>query len=223
MTSGPLMFHQLAKYYDSLVAAKDSRAETERIVALAQRFGRSPGRVWLDVACGTGRHLEFLQRKYRVTGVDNSPQMLRIARDRLPGARLRRGDMRTFRLGEVFDVVSCLFSAIGHLRTESDVQATFRNFARHLTPGGVAIVEPWIDPEQFRPGYVHLVTPQSPQAKIVRLAFSSRRRNHSRIEYHSLIGETGRGIRHWEETDVGLLVSRKRLVEMLEKAGLASR
>jgi len=139
---GLSQFHGLAKYYDAINDWKDYRRETERLETIARSFGR-PGRTaWLDVACGTGRHLEFLRRRHTTVGVDGSREMLRIARRRLPGVPLVLADMHTFRLKRRFDVVSCLFSAIGHLRTKEDVRTTFANFARHLNPGGVAIVEP---------------------------------------------------------------------------------
>ena len=223
MNPGPLMFHGLAKYYDTLVSAKDSRSESERLEQLARRVGRSSGRTWLDVACGTGRHLEYLRRHYAVTGIDVSPEMLRIARRRLPGIRLLRRDMRTFRLGTSFDVVSCLYSAIGHLNTQRDLEATIANFARHAKPGGVVLVEPWIDPSDFRTGYVHLVSHPSPELTVVRMSVSSRRGVHSVVRYHYLIGKAGRGIEHFEERDVGLLVPRTRVLEIMRKAGLASR
>ena len=219
----PLMFYRLAAYYDDLVAGKDYGSESRVLQRLARRFVRSQGRSWLDVACGTGRHLDFLRRRFRVTGLDASRAMLRVARRRLPRTRLILGDMRNFRLNETFDIVSCLFSAIGHLPTERDVAATFENFARHLKPGGVAMVEPWIDPADFRPGYVHLLTHTGRSATVVRLAFSSRRGRRSRVHYHYLIGETGRGVAHFEEVDVGLLVPRDRLVKLLEDAGLTAR
>ncbi len=221
--SRDLMFGRMARYYDLLYAQKDYRSESERLMALARRFGRSKGTEWLDVACGTGRHLGFLRRRYSVTGVDLSPAMLRIARRRLPGIRLRRGDMSSFRLGARFDVVTCLFSAIGHLRTEGELRTTFRNFARHLKPGGVALVEPWIDPSDFRPGFVHLVVHESPTVTVVRMAYSKRRANHSAIRYHYLVGAPGRGIRSTTETDIGLLVPRSRLLKAMEDAGLRSR
>ncbi len=151
------MFHRLAPFYDALTSGKDTGQEVAYLERLAARFGRSGGRAWLDVACGTGRHLAFLRRHHAVTGLDLSAPMLRIARQRLPGVRLLRADLRSFRLGEQFDVLTCLFSAIGHLRSEAELRATFRHFADHLKPGGVGLVEPWIDPVQFRSGFVHLV------------------------------------------------------------------
>lgn len=221
--SGPMMFHELAGYYDALNAWKDYRSESVRLEGIARRYGRSGGTSWLDVACGTGKHLEFLRRGHDCVGVDGSAEMLRLARRRLPGVRLVHADMRTFRLEQEFDVVSCLFSAVGHLRTERDLALAFANFARHAKPGGVVIAEPWIDPAKFRKGMVHLRTYDTPSVKAVRVAYSSRRGKRSRIHYHYLIAEAGRGIRHLSEADEGLLVSRGRLVELMRRAGLDAR
>jgi ubiquinone/menaquinone biosynthesis C-methylase UbiE len=213
-------FHELAKYYDAINDWKNYRRESQRLERIARRFGR-PGRTtWLDVACGTGRHLEFLSRRHPAMGLDGSRDMLRIALRRLPGVSLVLGDMRTFRLRRRFDVVSCLFSAIGHLSTPRDVRKTFANFARHLNPGGVAIVEPWIERSAFHPGFIHLRTHTDTDVTIARLAYSSRHGNRSRIQYHFLIGRPGRGIRYYEETDEGLLLSRSELLQLMKSAGL---
>lgn len=218
-----LIFTELAEQYDLLYSWKDYGGESTRLEGIARRYGR-PGRTtWLDVACGTGRHLQFLSRTHSSVGLDASREMLRVARRRLRGVRLMLGDMRTFRLDRKFDVVSCLFSAIGHLSSESDVLATFSNFARHLRSGGVAIVEPWIEPSGFLPGMIHLVSYQGPKSTVVRLASSSRRGRRSFIHYHYLVGRRGHGIRSLEETDVGLMVPRERLLSLLDRAGFDSR
>jgi SAM-dependent methyltransferase len=221
--AGPSQFYRLAKYYDPITSTKDYRAEARELEKIARRFVRSGGREWLDVACGTGSHLAHLRRRHIVAGLDRSPEMLRIARRRLPGIPLRCADMRSFRLAQSFDVVSCLFSAIGHLESEHDLLVTFANIARHLKPGGIAIVEPWIDPADYRPGFVHLVTHRSLDLTVVRLAQSSRRRNHSIVRYHYLIAERGHRIRHFDVTDKGLLVPRRRLLGLARKAGLSAR
>jgi SAM-dependent methyltransferase len=213
------MFGQLARYYDLVYAGKDYRSETRRLVRLARQFGRSRGRAWADIACGTGRHLEYLRKSYSVVGVDRSADMLRIARRRLPGVPLHRGEMQSFRLDGRFDVVSCLFSAIGHLRTERELERTFANFARHLTPGGVMIVEPWIAPSVFRPPHLFLVHHPGPPA-VVRFSSSSRKGNRSRVHYHYLVAEPGRAIRYFQEIDTGLLVSRRGLEKAVRGAGL---
>jgi SAM-dependent methyltransferase len=218
-----LMFYRLAPYYDDLVGGKDYRWESTVLESLVRRFGRSRGTAWLGVGCGTGGHLSFLRRHYTVTGVDLSREMLRVAHRRFPRIRLIHGDMRSFRLEETFDVVSCLYSAIAHLNTERELAATFANFAHHLKPGGVAIVEPWIDPAAFHSGYVHLQTHTGPSVKVARMSLSSRRGRHSAVHYHYLIGRTGRRVEHFEEVDIGLLVARRRLLKRMEDAGLTAR
>ncbi len=217
------MFGRLAKYYDVLYADKTYESEVTRLESIARRFSRCGDESWLDVACGTGRHLEILRHQHSVVGVDRSVEMLRIARRRLPGVTLRRADMRTFRLDARFDVVTCLFSAIGHLQSEKDLQQAFSNFARHVKPGGAVIVEPWIDPSEFHPDFLHLVTHRSPGLIVVRLARSSRKGNHSIIRYHYVIAEKGRRIRHFEEIDRGLLVSRQHLLRAMRRTGLKAR
>jgi ubiquinone/menaquinone biosynthesis C-methylase UbiE len=217
------MFYRLAPYYDALISAKDTRHEVAYLERLVARFGRSGGRAWLDVACGTGRHLELLRPRFRVVGVDLSPAMLRIARRRLPSVRLLQGDMRTLRVPGRFDVVTCLFSAIGHLRSEHELSRALANFSRHLKPGGVCIIEPWIDPAQFRPGHVHLVSQVGASGAVARMSFARRRGNRSIIHYEYLVGDPRNGVRHFAEDDVGLLVDPTRLRDLVAAAGLKPR
>ena len=66
----------------------------------------------LDVACGTGRHLEHLSRQFDCTGIDLDDEMLAIAEDRVPAVALHNGDMRDFTLDTRFHVATCLFSSI---------------------------------------------------------------------------------------------------------------
>jgi SAM-dependent methyltransferase len=220
MTARLHLYHDLAKYYDLQYSWKDYRAEARRLEGLVHRYGRSGGRSWLDVACGTGRHLEFLRRRYECVGVDASAEMLRVARRRLPGVRLVRADMRTFSLGQRFDVVTCLFSAIGHLESERDLAKTFARFADHLKPGGVAIVEPWILPSRAKSGHVHLRTEETRDLTLVRMAYSEVRGHRTMIRYYHLVGIPGRGIRFLEEVDRGLMVDPDRLELLARRAGL---
>ena len=214
------MYGALAPYYDLIYQGKDYRRETRLFLRLARRYGNVDGRRWLDVACGTGRHLEDVPATWRRVGVDASPDMLRVARQRLPGVRFVRADMRRFDLGEEFDVVSCLFSALGYLLTEGDLVRAFRSFARHLAPKGVLIVEPWIDPARFISGKMGITLTTSPTVQIARAYRSSRRGNRVRVEYEYLIAEQGRDLRRVDEVNVSRMTPPRRLVELLARAGL---
>jgi SAM-dependent methyltransferase len=222
-TGGLRMYTDLAKLYDAQYSWKDYPAEVQRLEEIARRYGRAGEASWLDVACGTGKHLELLSRHFECAGVDVNPEMLRVARGRLRGVPFTRADMRSFHLPRRFGVVSSLFSAIGHLSSERDLRRAFRCMADHLLPGGVAIVEPWISPDDFREGHIHLRTYEDPSVTLVRCAYSRRNGSRSVIEYSYLIGEPGKGIRYLREVDRGLMVRPARLVALMGRTGLRSR
>jgi SAM-dependent methyltransferase len=184
--------------YDRVYAWKDYAAEAVRIRQLVRRYGPTDAHALLDVACGTGEHLRFLGRWYRVTGLDSSSAMLSFARRKLPGARFVLGRMQSFRLPERFDVITCLFSAIGYVRSEADLRRTLRNFEEHLRPGGVVLLEPWLTRSNYREGSYHLGTYGSKGFPIARMNRSVRRGNRSIMDMHYLVG-TKTGVRHWVE------------------------
>ncbi|TCK19894.1 class I SAM-dependent methyltransferase [Pseudonocardia endophytica] len=96
-----------------------------------------PGRA-LDAACGTGRHTAaLLDRGHEVIGVDRSPDMLAVARDKIPAAEFRGGDLSALPLPDnEIDVVVCGL-ALAHL---PDLAPAMREFARVLRPGGRLVV-----------------------------------------------------------------------------------
>jgi len=73
-----------------LFAERDRPGWHEELRDLCAAVAALPAAATLDVACGTG----FLTRHLRgaVTGLDQSAQMLEIARERIPGGHLVRGD-----------------------------------------------------------------------------------------------------------------------------------
>src|SRR5690349_1894535 len=99
------MFEKSARFYDALYAGKDYAKAAAKLQALVrERLPRAA--TLLDVGCGTGRHLKHLCEQYRsVEGADLNPDLLAIARERLPGVALHCADMTSFDLGKKFDVV----------------------------------------------------------------------------------------------------------------------
>ncbi|TSA50235.1 class I SAM-dependent methyltransferase, partial [archaeon] len=65
------------------------------------------------MACGTGKHIEYLKDQFEIEGLDISREMLEIAHVRNPNVTFHQADMTDFDLGKKFDVITCLFSAIG--------------------------------------------------------------------------------------------------------------
>lgn len=208
-----------AEIYDRFYSWKDYAGEARRVREVVRRYGPHPAHSLLDVGCGTGEHLRYLSRHFDVTGVDQNRRMLAVARRKLPRARWVPGRMQTFRLRDRFDVITCLFSAIGYARSESDLVRILRNFAEHLRPEGIVIVEPWLTPQIYRSGGVHLATFGTAEAPIVRMNTEGLRRGRSVMDMHYLVGAEGR-VRHWvERHDMGLFDA-PTMMQAFRRAGL---
>ncbi len=218
-----VLYDELAEMYDLIYASKDYDGEARRLVRLARAYHPS-ARTLLDVACGTGRHLAAFRSEFEVAGLDASGPMLALARRRLgPSVRLTRADMRSFGLRRQYDVLVCLFSAIGYLLRPIDRRRAFERFYRHLAPGGVALVEGWILPSEFRPGSVHLQTYDGPEAKVARVSASSGSARRSRIDMHYLIGIPNARVRHVHEIHHNALVEPIEMLRTMRAAGFRSR
>ncbi|HUJ92878.1 MAG TPA: class I SAM-dependent methyltransferase [Gaiellaceae bacterium] len=102
-----------------------ARAAREPVVEL----GVGSGRVAIPVARETGK---------RVIGIDRSPAMLEVARERAAGLpiELREGDMRDLELEAPVELVYCPFRALLHLPTWHDRRRVFERVAASLVPGG---------------------------------------------------------------------------------------
>jgi ubiquinone/menaquinone biosynthesis C-methylase UbiE len=208
-----------ADLYDLLyLDRKDYRAEAGTVAELI-RSRRPDARALLDVACGTGTHLEVFATLFdRVEGLDLSDSMFHAANRRLPGVPLHLADMRSFRLDARFDAIVCMFSSVGYLSTVDDLDQTLCSMGRHLTPGGVVVIEPWWTVETFIEGYVsgHVVTTEG--RAVARISHSTREGDVARMELHYLLADAG-GVQHRSEIDRLRLYTREQYEDAFTKAG----
>jgi len=216
------MYGRLARLYDLVYADKPYGSEARAVRAVALRYLQRPARTLLDVACGTGRHLEQFARWFDCAGVDASSSMLIQARQRVPAARFSLGRMESFDLGREFDIVTCLFSAIAYARSSRELTHAIQNFARHTAPGGVVVVEPFVAPERFRAGRIGHRLVRSKGVTILRMDTSRRRGNRSVFDFHYLIGTPGR-VEHVEDVQHLALSDRRMMERAFRGAGLRVR
>ena len=95
----------------------------------------------LELGVGGGHNLSHLTSEFDATAVDLSDKMLANSRRLNPSVKHHLGDMRTVRLGKLFDAV-LIHDAIGYMLTENDMRAAFDTARAHLRPGGVFITTP---------------------------------------------------------------------------------
>jgi ubiquinone/menaquinone biosynthesis C-methylase UbiE len=93
-----------------------------------------PVGVAVDAACGTGRHATYLASLgHTVIGVDASPEMLAVAREKLPEAELHEADLHDLPLADdSADVLVCAL-ALTHV---PDLVRALAEFVRVLRPNG---------------------------------------------------------------------------------------
>lgn len=123
---------------------------------LAQRARLAPGDQVLDVACGTGAvtgvALHHVGRQGSVVGLDRSPEMLAVARRKMPDVDWREGRAEALPYEDGrFDVVLCQFG----LMFFDDRVLALREMRRVLGPGGRAVVAVW-DGLERTPAYTAL-------------------------------------------------------------------
>lgn len=156
-----------AAVYDALYGGKDYAGESDLIAHLFALHADGPVASVLDLGCGTGGHaLPLAARGLRVTGVDRSPAML--ARARAKSAEMAAGmagatvaapefieaDVRTLRLGRVFDAAIMMFAVLGYQHDDDALLATLASVRRHLPPSGLFLFDIWYGPAVLaqRPG-----------------------------------------------------------------------
>lgn len=111
-----------------------------------RRVGLAAGQGVLDIGCGTGVFLRLVaDRGARPFGLDASEELLEIARERVPDADLRVGDMEQLPYDDdSFDLVTGFNSFF----FAADLVAALREAGRVAKPGAPVLIQVWGPPER---------------------------------------------------------------------------
>lgn len=210
-----------ADVYEIVHAARgrDWKAEADLVVDAIKSVFPEANSV-LDVACGTGAHMErFSTRFERVEGLELSAAMRAITDRRLPRLTVTPGDMRDFDLGRTFDAITCMCFSLGYMDSFEELSAVASSMARHLVPGGAVVVEPWWFPEKFLDGFVTGHITEDGDRVVSRVSHSVKGGAKSRMEVRFTIAEPS-GIREFSESEVLSLFTRDEYENAFGQAGI---
>jgi ubiquinone/menaquinone biosynthesis C-methylase UbiE len=135
-----LNFEKWAKVYDLIYGKyKDD------IDFYKKEAHKAKGKV-LEIACGTGRiYLELLKNGIDAYGIDISQNMLKIlekkAKDLGLKPKIKKADMRNFKLNQKFSLISIPFTSFLHNLTIEDQIKTLKNVRKHLESNGKLILD----------------------------------------------------------------------------------
>jgi SAM-dependent methyltransferase len=212
------MFTKTADFYDALYHFKDYKAACDEIINFIQGHNHKAATL-LDVGCGSGKHLSYLQSAYRVEGLDLNGELLEIARKRCPDVPFHQEDMTSFQLTHTFDVVACFFSSIGYVATVENLNKSIAIMAKHLNPGGLLLIEPWITREKYWKGKLIANFTNLPELKISWMYIQEMEDNKSIFDINYMVG-TVEGINTFNEQHVMGLWTDEQYQQAFEKAGI---
>jgi SAM-dependent methyltransferase len=132
-----------APFYD--LEHEDYQEDLAMYAGFAAGLGQSEA---LELAAGSGRiALPLASQGTNITGLDNSPAMLALAKEKAASAGLTKrarfvhGDMRAFDLGHTYGLVIIGLNSLMPLETQAEQVRALTCAARHLAPGGRLVVD----------------------------------------------------------------------------------
>jgi trans-aconitate methyltransferase len=129
------LYERTAGAWDEARRGGPSPEEKPHLEAFAAALPR--GAALLDIGCGGGIPVarDLIAAGFGITGIDSSPALIALCRERFPQAEWQVADMRSLDLGRCFDGLIAWHSFF-HLRAE-DQRAMFPIFAAHAAPGAL--------------------------------------------------------------------------------------
>lgn len=137
----PLLYSELVSWYRLVDPAADHQEEADTYRAALERAIVGPADRLLELGAGAGHNAFHLKRRFRCTLTDPAEPMLGLSRELNPDCEHLAGDMRTLRLGRVFDAV-LVHDAVTYMTTREDLLAAATTAFAHTRPGGAAIFAP---------------------------------------------------------------------------------
>jgi SAM-dependent methyltransferase len=150
----PKLYSELASWFHLLTAPQDYAEEAEFARKTLVEASATPIKTILELGAGGGNNASHMKSAFSMTLTDLSQAMLDESRRINPECEHIAGDMRTLRLGRVFDAVF-VHDALTYLTTREDLIQCMKTAVTHCRPGGVALFMPDYVRETFVSGVHH--------------------------------------------------------------------
>lgn len=132
------LYNNQALLYDKLYSYKDYAGEALFVKSLC-KIDTNSKLLMLDLACGTGSHLQYFEKWFQTTGVDLNPGVLKIARQRCKKTTFVRSDISKLSLskpGNGYALVTCLFSSVQYVTEPSSLASMFKKIHELIQENG---------------------------------------------------------------------------------------
>jgi len=144
----PKLYGELSSWFHLLSSPVDYAEEAEFARSLIADSDFPAPVTLLELGSGGGNNASHLKANFRMTLVDLSEGMLDLSRKVNPECEHLQGDMKTMRLGRLFDAVF-IHDAIMYMTSEADLRRAVETAHIHCKPGSVALFMPDVIQETF--------------------------------------------------------------------------
>ena len=144
----PKLYGELASWFHLLSSPPDYAEEAEFARKLLAESRATPPRTVLELGSGGGNNASHLKAHFQMTLADLSSGMLDLSRALNPECEHLVGDMKSLRLGRVFDAVF-VHDAIMYMTSENELRQAIETGFCHCKPGGAALFMPDVVRENF--------------------------------------------------------------------------
>lgn len=130
--------------YYPLLYDHRNEAEAENFIRfLANKIPIQKHETWVDLACGRGRHANFVQQFCnKVYGIDLSPKSIEDAKKyESEHLHFQVDDMRSFQLPTLADGFLNLFTSFGYFQQSSDNLLVLKQIHSFLKPNGILVID----------------------------------------------------------------------------------
>jgi SAM-dependent methyltransferase len=149
----PRLYTDLAPWFPILTPPRDYAHEASVYRSVFETL-TPPPRTLLELGSGGGNNASHLKARFEMTLVDLSEEMLAVSRALNPECEHIQGDMRSVRLGRLFDAVF-VHDAVMYLKTEEDLRKAMATAFVHTRAGGGALLVPDCLRDSFQQGSEH--------------------------------------------------------------------
>ena len=134
------MYNKFAEVYDFLIDA-DYDGFVSYYKEIFKKYSLTPSLI-ADLGCGTGNVAGIMQKEgYDVIGIDASPEMLSVAKQKYSNILFLNQSVTDFELYGTVDAAYSSLDLINYLTGDNELSKLFSLLNNYLNPGGIYIFD----------------------------------------------------------------------------------
>lgn len=134
------MAKDFGDYWDDLADVQAARGRAKKVLKYIQKYHPKAKSV-LELGVGSGNVLKCFPKRFALYGLDIYPNYLKLAKRKIPHAKLILSSMDNIKIKKKFDVIFSIYDSINFLESLSQWKKTFESVSRHMNKDAIFIFD----------------------------------------------------------------------------------